>query len=81
MKKNEFLKKWSKRASDDGPTELFERDVESLVRDTVRASVTGISRGIKQASRKYHGRERAILEAISEEVVPSVERALAKLYE
>ncbi|MGI0148699.1 MAG: hypothetical protein ACREDF_04110 [Thermoplasmata archaeon] len=79
MKKNDFLKKWAKRASGEKSVEEFERDVESVLATTIRAAMSGVSRGIKEIARKFERRERAVLEQAASVVPPAVERALMKL--
>lgn len=82
MKKAEFLKKWSKAASAGTATELFERDVEALVRSTVRLSCGAVARGIKEGARKYDDIQiKTLVEEIAKTIIPAVEEALAKLYE
>lgn len=80
MKKNEFLKKWAKRASGEKSVEEFERDVESVLAGTIRATMVGVSRGMQEAAnRPMYRRDAALLRSIAKEVVPAVERALLKL--
>jgi hypothetical protein len=52
VKKNDFLKKWAKRASGEKSVEEFERDVESVLATTIRAAIRGVARGIEETAKR-----------------------------
>lgn len=81
MTKTEFLKRWAKRAAAGGAVEEFETDVEKLSRTLVRLSTSAVVNGLLIGCEKLPKKEREIFRKMIATVPPSVEQALAKLYE
>jgi len=79
VKKNDFLKKWAKRASGEKSVEEFERDVESVLATTIRAAIRGVARGIDEAAGHLNWKDAALLRGVANSVAPAVERAIMKL--
>lgn len=79
MKKNDFLKKWAKRASSGKSVEEFERDVEALIASSIKSAVAAVGRGIKEAAPRCRRDAGKILAAVANEILPAVERALMKV--
>jgi hypothetical protein len=79
MKKDDFLKKWAKRASGKTSVEEFERDVESVMADTIRTTIRGVAKGINEIADRQYMTEAVLLRQVAREVGPAVERALMKL--
>ncbi len=79
MTKVEFLQAWAKRATAGGAVENFERDVESLMATTIRATTRGIALGLKEAA--FHSpsaMQEKILRDVAATVIPAVEGAMMK---
>jgi hypothetical protein len=81
MMKEEFLKRWTKRATGGGAAEAFERDVEVLMRTTIRVSVSAIVNGLLEGAQKAPARKRETIEEIARAIPAATEGALRKLYE
>lgn len=81
MTKADFLRRWAKRATGGGAAEAFERDVEVLMRTTIRVSVSAIVNGILEGAKSAVPQVRTILESVARGIPGSVESALRKMYE
>jgi uncharacterized membrane protein len=81
MTKKEFLIRWAKSAAAGGAVEAFETDVERLARTLVRLSTSAVVNGLLVGCEKLPKKEREIFRRMIATVSPSVEQALAKLYE
>lgn len=81
MTKADFLKRWTKKATAGGAAEGFERDVETLMRTTIRVSVSAIVNGILEAAKQSPASERIILENVARSIPKATEGALRKMYE
>jgi hypothetical protein len=81
MTKVDFLKKWAKNASGGKAVEGFERDVETLLRSTIRVSVSGVVNGLIAGLKGAPKKDSERLTAIVQQIQPAVETALRKLYE
>jgi hypothetical protein len=81
MTKTEFLKRWAKRATNDGAVEAFEVDVEKLSRTLVRCSTSAIVNGLLAGVGQLSKRDQEKFRNLFQEVEPAIERALAKLYQ
>ena len=81
MKKFEFLRRWAKKATAGGSVEAFERDTETLMRTTIRMTVSAITNGMLEAAKDLSGNERKMIDGIARRIPESVENALKQLYE
>ena len=80
MKKNDFLLKWAKKATAGGPVEAFERDVETLMRSTIRMTVSAIVNGVLEgASKRKKKSDRELLQEAARQIPVAIESALSKL--
>jgi hypothetical protein len=80
--KRDFLLKWAKKATANGAVEAFERDVETLMKTTIRMSVSAVVNGvIDGASKREKKSDRALLEDVARQIPIAVEEALRKLYQ